>query len=164
TEASVRHCAAYFRQHGANSWYTDGPEKILAGANVGFPAGTDLAGLEKGMDILDVWFESGASHHAVLECTHPELGYPAAMYLEGSDQHRGWFQSSLLEAAGYKKEPPFKQVLTHGFVVDEKGQKYSKSSGNYVPVEKLLTQYGADVLRLWVCSVDYQNDIKFGTA
>ena len=83
------------------------------------------------------------------------------MYLEGSDQHRGWFQASLLEAAGYKSEAPFKQLLTHGFVVDEKGLKYSKSSGNYVPVDKLLQQHGADVLRLWVASVDYQNDIKF---
>jgi isoleucyl-tRNA synthetase len=130
--------------------------------SLGFASDVEVAALEKGMDILDVWFESGASHHAVLECTHPELGYPAAMYLEGSDQHRGWFQSSLLEAAGYKAEPPFREVLTHGFAVDEKGLKYSKSSGNYVPLEQLLKQHGADVLRLWVCSVDYQNDIRFG--
>jgi isoleucyl-tRNA synthetase len=166
TYASVRRCAEYFREHGADSWYTDSPEKILGGnaAGVGFPAGTNLGTLEKGQDILDVWFESGASHHAVLECTHPELGYPANMYLEGSDQHRGWFQSSLLEASGYKKEPPFKEVLTHGFVVDDQGKKYSKSSGNYVPVEKLLTQHGADVLRLYVSSVDYQNDIRFSSA
>ncbi len=86
------------------------------------------------------------------------------MYLEGSDQHRGWFQSSLLEAAGYKELPPFEQLLTHGFVVDEKGMKYSKSSGNYVPVETLLKQHGADVLRLWVSSVDYKNDIRFSPA
>ncbi len=114
------------------------------------------------MDILDVWFESGASHHAVLECTHPELGYPAKMYLEGSDQHRGWFQSSLLEASGYKDKPPFEEVLTHGFVVDEKGRKMSKSEGNDIKVDAALKQYGADVLRLWVCSVDYQNDIPCG--
>ncbi|HEY4328975.1 MAG TPA: isoleucine--tRNA ligase, partial [Phycisphaerae bacterium] len=184
TEASVRHCAAYFRERGADAWYTDSPAQILGLASglsadrpaplktagfvslesLGFPADVDAATLEKGMDILDVWFESGASHHAVLECTHPELGYPANMYLEGSDQHRGWFQSSLLEASGYKSEPPFKEVLTHGFVVDDQGKKYSKSSGNYVPVEKLLTQHGADVLRLWVSSVDYQNDIKFSAA
>ncbi len=166
TEASVRKAADYFRAHGADSWYTDSPEKILGTdpIAVGFPVGTDLATLDKGEDILDVWFESGASHHAVLECTHPELGYPADMYLEGSDQHRGWFQSSLLEASGYKSIPPFKEVLTHGFVVDDQGKKYSKSSGNYVPVEKLLTQHGADVLRLWASSVDYQNDIKFNSA
>jgi isoleucyl-tRNA synthetase len=166
SEASVRRVAAHFTEHGADSWYTDSAEQILGGdaAALGFPAGTDLKTLEKGQDILDVWFESGASHHAVLECTHPELGYPADMYLEGSDQHRGWFQSSLLEASGYKSQPPFKEVLTHGFVVDDKGLKYSKSSGNYVPVDQLLKQHGADVLRLWVSSVDYQNDIKFGPA
>ncbi len=118
--------------------------------------------MTKGQDILDVWFESGASHHAVLERTHPELGYPCAMYLEGSDQHRGWFQSALLEAAGYKPVPPFKEVLTHGFVVDEKGRKMSKSEGNDIKVADALKQYGADVLRLWVSSVDYQNDIPCG--
>jgi isoleucyl-tRNA synthetase len=131
-------------------------------APLGFPPGTNIAALEKGLDILDVWFESGASHHAVLECTHPELGYPAHMYLEGSDQHRGWFQSSLLEASGYKKAPPFEQVLTHGFIVDEKGKKMSKSEGNDIKVNDALKQYGADVLRLWVSSVDYQNDIACG--
>ncbi|HVX84992.1 MAG TPA: class I tRNA ligase family protein [Phycisphaerae bacterium] len=183
TAESVARVAKYFAKHGADSWYTDSAARILGlekdgGAHgpapsqtagfgeglrsLGFPADVEVDTLEKGMDILDVWFESGASHHAVLECTHPELGYPAAMYLEGSDQHRGWFQSSLLEAAGYKAEPPFKEVLTHGFAVDEKGLKYSKSSGNYVPLEQLLKQHGADVLRLWVCSVDYQNDIRFG--
>ncbi len=166
--------ADHFREHGADSWYTDSPAallgahstnpKRLAGATALRIKGLNFEDLEKGQDILDVWFESGASHHAVLESTHPELGYPANMYLEGSDQHRGWFQSSLLEAAGYKSEPPFKELLTHGFVVDDQGKKYSKSSGNYVPVEKLLTQHGADVLRLWVASVDYQNDIKFGPA
>ena len=171
SEKSIRRVGEHFKLHGADSWYTHTPAQIL-GAEMWTdtfiaPDGTTsnfelpTSNFQKGLDILDVWFESGASHHAVLECTHPELGYPADMYLEGSDQHRGWFQSSLLEAAGYKSEPPFKQVLTHGFVVDENGQKYSKSSGNYVPVDKLLTQHGADVLRLWVSSVDYQNDIKF---
>jgi isoleucyl-tRNA synthetase len=174
TEKSVRRVADYFRQHGADAWYTHTPEQILGtGTWTDDCITTDgkivsrfafrVSSFSKGLDILDVWFESGASHHAVLECTHPELGYPAQMYLEGSDQHRGWFQSSLLEAAGYKKEPPFQQLLTHGFVVDDQGKKYSKSSGNYVPVETLLKQNGADVLRLWVCSVDYQNDIKFGS-
>jgi isoleucyl-tRNA synthetase len=129
---------------------------------LGFPADVEVATLEKGMDILDVWFESGASHHAVLEGTHPELGYPCAMYLEGSDQHRGWFQSSLLEASGYKAVPPFKEVLTHGFVLDEKGRKMAKSEGNDIKVSDALKQYGADVLRLWVASVDYQNDMACG--
>lgn len=161
TEKSVRKVAEYFRAHGASSWYTDSCEQILGSDPValGFPAGTDLSKLEKAQDILDVWFESGASHHAVLECTHPELGYPAAMYLEGSDQHRGWFHSTLLEAAGYKAVPPYKQILTHGFIVDAKGRKMSKSEGNDIKVADALKEFGADILRLWVCSVDYQNDI-----
>jgi isoleucyl-tRNA synthetase len=172
TEKSVRTIAAHFERHGADSWYTHTPQQLLGAEEWDdtwiTPSGRSENrklkienAWHKGQDILDVWFESGASHHAVLERTHPELGYPADMYLEGSDQHRGWFQSSLLEAAGYKKEPPFKSVLTHGFAVDEHGKKYSKSTPNYVPLEQLLKQHGADVMRLWVASVDYQNDIRF---
>ena len=160
TEKTVRRVAEYFRQHGADSWYSHTPAQILGTDKwVEGDRTWDAAQLEKGQDILDVWFESGASHHAVLEGTHPELGYPAAMYLEGSDQHRGWFQASLLEASGYKNQPPFKQVLTHGFVVDGHGRKMSKSEGNDIKVEAALKENGADVLRLWVASVDYQNDI-----
>jgi isoleucyl-tRNA synthetase len=170
TEKSVRHIADYFRKHGADSWYTHTPAQILGVdgdgdakaqglQSLGLPGDLDVTKLDKGHDILDVWFESGASHHAVLECTHPELGYPAAMYLEGSDQHRGWFQSSLLEAAGYKSQPPFREVLTHGFIVDAHGKKMSKSEGNDIKVETALKEYGADILRLWASSVDYQNDI-----
>ncbi len=173
TEKSVRRIGAYFKEHGADSWYTHTPAQLLGAEEwtdtVITPDGRLISEfriqnseLTKSSDILDVWFESGASHHAVLECTHPELGYPADLYLEGSDQHRGWFQSSLLEASGYKSEPPFKQVLTHGFVVDEKGHKMSKAEGNGIKVETALKQYGADVLRLWVSSVDYQNDIPCG--
>jgi isoleucyl-tRNA synthetase len=171
TEQTVRRCAEYFRAHGADSWYRDTPAQILGIdpankaqglASLGLRTDLDLDTLEKGFDILDVWFESGASHHAVLECTHPELKYPADLYLEGSDQHRGWFQSTLLEAAGYKAEPPYKTVVTHGFVVDEKGRKMSKSEGNDIKVADALKRYGADVLRLWVASVDYQNDIPCG--
>jgi isoleucyl-tRNA synthetase len=119
----------------------------------------NTAELRQGADILDVWFESGASHRAVLEGTHPELGYPATMYLEGSDQHRGWFQASLLEAAGDRSLAPFQQVLTHGFVVDAAGRKMSKSEGNDIKVADALKTHGADILRLWVASVDYQNDV-----
>jgi isoleucyl-tRNA synthetase len=183
-EKVVRRVAAYFKEHGADSWFTDSPAQILGidladptpglmALNLGIGAGWDVAKIQKGTDILDVWFESGASHHAVLECTHAEelnrrnpgekrSGYPADLYLEGSDQHRGWFQSSLLEASGYKPVPPFKEVLTHGFVVDEHGKKMSKSEGNDIKVEAALKQYGADVMRLWVASVDYQNDIPCG--
>ena len=170
TEKSVRRVADYVRQHGADCWYTHTPEQILGTAEWVDTAltaeGTTVAAhrfntreLRKGNDILDVWFESGASHHAVLEATHPELGYPANMYLEGSDQHRGWFQASLLEAAGYRDTPPFKQILTHGFIVDGHGHKMSKSQGNDIKVSDALKQNGADVLRLWVASVDYQDDM-----
>ncbi len=170
TEKSVRQVAEYVRQHGADCWYTHSPEQILGTSEWVDTAltaeGTTRTGhcfntrdLRKGNDILDVWFESGASHHAVLESTHPELGYPADMYLEGSDQHRGWFQASLLEAAGYRKNPPFKQILTHGFIVDSHGHKMSKSQGNDIKVSDALKNNGADVLRLWVASVDYQDDM-----
>jgi isoleucyl-tRNA synthetase len=170
TEKSVQRTAEHIGKHGADAWFTHSPEQILNAVewvDKGLTAdGTSTAKhtfktseLRKGTDILDVWFESGASHHAVLEQTHPELGYPASMYLEGSDQHRGWFQSSLLEAAGYRDKPPFAQVLTHGFIVDAAGRKMSKSEGNDIKVTDALKENGADVLRLWAASVDYQNDI-----
>ncbi len=170
TAKSVRRVAEYVRQHGADCWFDHSPAEIL-GADQWVDAAWTADGsviseycfntrnLRKGTDILDVWFESGASHHAVLEGTHPDLGYPAAMYLEGSDQHRGWFQSSLLEAAGYRSMPPFKEILTHGFIVDSQGYKMSKSQGNDIKVSDALKQNGADVLRLWVASVDYQDDM-----
>ena len=110
-------------------------------------------------DILDVWFESGSSHRAVLKQNFG-LGYPAFMYLEGSDQHRGWFQSSILTAVGTTGKAPFENVLTHGFVVDDKGEKMSKSLGNVVLAVKATEQYGADVLRLMVASMDYADDIR----
>ncbi len=170
TARSAARVAEYIGVHGADSWYTDAPETILGTdewrddalvPNDGMKPNHQFvtAGLRKGTDILDVWFESGASHRAVLEGTHPELGYGADLYLEGSDQHRGWFQATLLEAAGYKDEPPFKTVLTHGFIVDGQGRKMSKSAGNDIKVSDALKEHGADVLRLWVASVDYQNDM-----
>lgn len=114
---------------------------------------------EKEMDIFDVWFESGSSHHSVLH-KRAELKYPADIYLEGTDQHRGWFQLSLLPSVGAWDEAPFKSVLTHGFVVDEKGEKMSKSLGNFISVEDALKEFGADILRLWTSSLDYQNDMS----
>jgi len=116
--------------------------------------------VERGRDILDVWFESGASHIACLE-KDARLGSPAALYLEGSDQHRGWFQSSLLVGVGARDRAPYKAVLTHGFTVDEKGEAMHKSKGNVVDPRAVIERLGADVLRLWVISEDYRNDIKF---
>ncbi len=109
--------------------------------------------------ILDVWFDSGVSHAAVLE-KRPDLQSPADLYLEGSDQHRGWFHSSLLTSVGTRNRPPYQTVLTHGFVVDSQGKKYSKSAGNYVPPEKVIQENGAEILRLWVAAEDYRNDIR----
>ena len=111
------------------------------------------------MNILDVWFDSGSSHEAVLSAW-PELTWPADIYLEGSDQHRGWFQSSLLVGLGTRGRPPFRQVLTNGFVVDEKGKKMSKSLGNSMEPGDIIKQSGADILRLWVAMSDYTQDIR----
>ena len=114
--------------------------------------------LLKGGDVFDVWFESGSSWNSVLNAR--DLGYPADMYLEGSDQHRGWFQSSLLVALGATGEPPFRALFTHGFMVDAQGRKMSKSGGNAIEVENILSKYGADICRWWVSSLSYSNDIK----
>ena len=141
---------------GTSGWFLKEAKEIL-------PAGTkcpDCGGTEfiKETDILDVWFESGSSHVAVLE-TIPGLSWPADLYLEGSDQHRGWFQSSLLTSIGYKGTAPYRAVLTHGFTIDDKGKKMSKSLGNVVDPQDVVKRYGADVLRLWVASTDFRNDM-----
>jgi isoleucyl-tRNA synthetase len=157
TAATVRHFRDLFRAHGADIWFTlPVDELVVAGTTCAQCGGTSF---RKEGDILDVWFESGSSHRAVLAKDF-KLGYPAFMYLEGSDQHRGWFQSSILTAVGSNGTAPFETVLTHGFVVDDKGRKISKSEGNYIPAEKMTTSYGADVLRLYVASMDYANDIS----
>ena len=117
----------------------------------------------KEKDIMDVWFDSGISWRAVVEKRADELGHtPVDMYLEGSDQHRGWFQSSLLTSIATQGKAPYKQVLTHGFVFGEDGRKMSKSLGNYIRPDDIIKNYGADILRLWAASVDYRNDIKIG--
>ncbi|MBW1989559.1 MAG: class I tRNA ligase family protein, partial [Deltaproteobacteria bacterium] len=110
-------------------------------------------------DILDVWFDSGVSHAAVLE-RRENLRWPADLYLEGSDQHRGWFHSSLLCAVGTRDRAPYKAVLTHGFVVDAEGRKMSKSLGNIVPPKEVINKYGAEILRMWVSATDYRDDIR----
>jgi isoleucyl-tRNA synthetase len=157
-EALVAHVAGIMRDGaGADEWYTREASRLL-------PTGTRCpkcggGQFRKESDILDVWFDSGCSHAAVLE-TRPELRWPAEMYLEGSDQHRGWFHSSLLEAVGTRDRPPYRAVLTHGFVVDGEGRKMSKSMGNNVTPDELIPKYGAEVLRLWVAAEDSSEDIR----
>ena len=113
------------------------------------------------MDILDVWFDSGSTHSFVLE-DRDDLDWPASLYLEGSDQHRGWFHSSLLESCGTRGRAPFDAVLTHGFVMAEDGQKMSKSLGNITAPQEVVEQNGADILRLWVVGSDYSEDMRIG--
>jgi isoleucyl-tRNA synthetase len=146
-----------FAKEGSDSWFIKEPKEIL-------PEGYNCphcgsAELRKETDIMDVWFDSGSSHAAVLT-TRPELRWPADLYLEGSDQHRGWFQSSLLTAVATRGSAPYKAVLTHGFVVDGEGKKMSKSLGNVIYPQDVIKQYGADILRLWVVSADYRGDIR----
>lgn len=139
-----------FNQEGADAWF-DRPKSDFLGSLA------DEFDLET--DILDVWFDSGVSHQSVLQAGHA-LGYPADLYLEGSDQHRGWFQSSLITSMALRGVPPFKQVLTHGFVVDGQGRKMSKSTGNVVAPQEVMKTYGADILRLWVSSCDTDQDVR----
>jgi len=158
TKESVMAVAAHVGKHGSDSWFTHTPRQIL-GDDFKLPEGFNLDELQKEENIFDVWFESGCSWYSV--CSRRE-GWPVPvdMYLEGSDQHRGWFQLSLLPALGVISQPPFKSVLTHGFTVDEKGMKQSKSLGNYVNAQDEIAKYGSDILRLWVSSVNYQEDVR----
>ena len=146
-----------FRKEGADAWYAREVTEFLGDDVACHKCGaTEFA---KEEDILDVWFDSGTSHAAVLE-GRSDLSSPADLYLEGSDQHRGWFQSSLLASVGTRGVAPYRGVLTHGFVVDENGRKMSKSIGNVVAPEKIIKQSGAEILRLWVAAEDYRDDIK----
>jgi isoleucyl-tRNA synthetase len=159
TGASVRAVATHFAERGSDSWFTEPPTELLACDQTVCPVHFgETSKLRKEKDIFDVWFESGSSWHAVLQ-GRSYLHYPADLYLEGSDQHRGWFQLSMLPALGATGKPPFKAVLTHGFVVKPDGTKVSKSDKEYVKAVDEINRHGADVLRLWCCSVDYQNDI-----
>jgi isoleucyl-tRNA synthetase len=159
TGASVRHVRDRFRADGADAWFTAPVAELLPpGASCPGCGGTDF---RKEFDILDVWFESGSSHRSVLgEPSYGLGGSPAYMYLEGSDQHRGWFQSSILTSVGTTGHAPFRTVLTHGFIVDDQGRKMSKSGGNAISAVKATEQYGADVLRLYVASLDYADDVR----
>jgi isoleucyl-tRNA synthetase len=157
TKESVLAVAKHIGTKGSDSWFTDTPKQIL-GDDFKLPPGFSFDELKKEENIFDVWFESGCSWHSVVEKEGWTI--PVDLYLEGSDQHRGWFQLSLLPALGATGKPPFKAVLTHGFTVDEKGMKQSKSLGNYVNAQDEVTKYGADILRLWVASVNYQDDMR----
>ncbi|MBI68874.1 MAG: isoleucine--tRNA ligase [Phycisphaerae bacterium] len=156
TSDTVNAVARVFEEHGSDAWFTQTPEVLLASWDN--PDGIDLASLEKMHDIFDVWFESGSSWNAVMRKRNQ--GYPVDLYLEGSDQHRGWFQLSMLPGIAVTGESPFKSVITHGFMVAKDGRKMSKSGGNALSVEELLKDYGADVCRWWVASLAYDNDIK----
>jgi isoleucyl-tRNA synthetase len=157
TKESVLAVSKRFGEHGSDAWFTLSPKELL-GADFVYPAGFNADTLRKEQDIFDVWFESGSSWRAVLQC-RDYLHFPADLYLEGSDQHRGWFQLSLLPSIGFNGVAPFKAVLTHGFVVKPDGKKVSKSDKEYVTATQEIDRHGADLLRLWCCSVDYQYDI-----
>lgn len=156
--------AAAFEQEGADAWFTD-----LDGARFLAPFGYDPASYERVTDVLDVWFDSGSTHAFTLEKradlkTHRIVdgGKDKVMYLEGSDQHRGWFHSSLLESCGTRGRAPYDVVLTHGFCLDEKGEKMSKSKGNVTAPQDIIKDSGADILRLWVAAADYSDDLRIG--
>ena len=153
----VNHVARLVEVHGTDVWFSADTENLMPEK---IPC-SKCGGIEwkRETDILDVWFDSGVSHAAVLEPS-TELSWPADMYLEGSDQHRGWFHSSLLESIGTRQKAPYKAVLTHGFVVDGSGRKMSKSAGNVISPQEVINQYGAEILRLWVAAEDYRDDIR----
>ncbi len=151
--------AEVFEREGADAWWERPVQDFLPeGFSCPGCGGTDFTP-EK--NILDVWFDSGSSHEAVLPF-RPELGWPADLYLEGQDQYRGWFQSSLLVAIGTRGEAPYREVLTHGFVVTEEGRKMSKSLGNAIEPQEIIEQSGAEILRLWAAMVDFREEVKIG--
>ena len=150
------HIVNLVKKHGADFWFEKDSLELLPEGTTCPCGGKEFS---KTDDILDVWFDSGVSHAAVLE-GDPNLDWPADLYLEGSDQHRGWFHSSLLESIGTRAKAPYKAALTHGYVVDGKGKKMSKSAGNVIAPQKIIDQYGAEILRLWVASENYREDIR----
>ncbi|UXR72390.1 isoleucine--tRNA ligase [Staphylococcus sp. IVB6240] len=157
TKETVYHVADLFEEHGSNIWFEREAKDLL-------PEGFTHPGSPNGIftkeeDIMDVWFDSGSSHRGVLE-TRPELSFPADMYLEGSDQYRGWFNSSITTSVATRQVSPYKMLLSHGFVMDGEGKKMSKSLGNVIVPDTIVKQKGADIARLWVSSVDYLADVR----
>ena len=153
--AVIERVAQAFEAEGADAWYTSDPKRFLGNAY-------NPDDYEQVKDIVDVWFDSGSTHAFCLE-QRPDLQWPASLYLEGSDQHRGWFHSSLLESCGTRGRAPYDAVLTHGFVMDEQGRKMSKSLGNVTAPQEVIDKFGADILRLWVVNSDYSEDLRIGT-
>ncbi|TQR20816.1 isoleucine--tRNA ligase [Psychrobacillus vulpis] len=161
TEETILHVSKLFREHGSNIWFEKEAKELL-------PAGFTHPGSPNGLftketDIMDVWFDSGSTHQAVLE-ERDDLVFPADLYLEGSDQYRGWFNSSLITSTAMFGHAPYKGLLSHGFILDGDGRKMSKSLGNVVVPAKVMNQLGADILRLWVASVDYTADVRVSDA
>lgn len=157
TSETIEHVAQLFETYGSNIWFEKEAKELL-------PEGFTHPGSPNGLftketDIMDVWFDSGVSHEAVLK-QREDLSFPADMYLEGSDQYRGWFNSSLITSVAVNDKAPYKSVLSQGFVLDGEGRKMSKSLGNVIVPEKVVNQLGADILRLWVASVDYESDMR----
>ena len=151
-EKVFENIAKIFEKEGSDCWFSDDPQKFLG-------KDYDSSDYEQVKDVVEVWFDSGSTHAFCLE-QRSDLKWPASMYLEGSDQHRGWFHSSLLESSGTRGRAPYESVLTHGFVVDGKGRKMSKSLGNVISPDQILQKYGVDILRLWVVASDYYDDLK----
>jgi len=144
--------ASIYEKEGSDCWFSDNPQRFLGDKY-------KAEDYDKMSDIVEVWFDSGCTHAFVLE-KRKDLKWPASMYLEGSDQHRGWFHSSLLESCGTRGRAPYESILSHGFVVDGKGLKMSKSLGNVIAPEDILKKYGADILRIWVASSNYAEDLR----
>lgn len=158
TGESILHFAQLSLEKGIDTWYTDDIKQLIPPGTKCSCGSTDF---EKEFDILDVWFDSGVSHYAVLD-VWPGHRWPSDIYLEGSDQHRGWFQSSLWPALALRGSAPYKTVLTHGFMLDENGKAMSKSMGNVIAPEEIIKKFGSDIIRLWVSSEDYRNDVRIG--
>ncbi len=146
----------FLPKKGSDAWFEMDAKEFLP---EGFKCECGCTEFTKEKDTMDVWFDSGSSHEGVLG-VRPELSFPADLYLEGNDQYRGWFQSSLLTSVAKNGVAPYKAVLTHGFVIDEEKRKMSKSLGNGLPPVEVINEYGADILRLWAASADYKSDVK----